>query len=99
MTRDEIVNTLVDYLDQQLKLVRGYIGQEPYRSDFFKLFKEAYEQDYFEISPNLKADSIRDTIMTRWSSRTPDQENEKLELIQQWSVPWDEWRYAWDKHP
>jgi hypothetical protein len=97
MERDEIINTLVGYLDQQLKELRGYIGQEPSRSDFFKLFREAYERDYFEVSPSLKADSIREAIMTRW--KTPDQEDKKLDLIKEWSTRWDEWRYAWDKHP
>jgi len=50
MGREEIISTVLTYLDEHLKEERGYIGQSFYKDDFFKLFKEAYKQGYFDPS-------------------------------------------------
>ena len=42
MTNEEILNRINEYLDQHLSGIRGYIRQEPYIGDFFKLFAAAY---------------------------------------------------------
>ena len=100
MTQEGIIEQLQEYLDQHLKGMRGAVSQEPYRGDFFKLFKEAYHNNYFDDSsgPILTADALTGVLCTRWY--TEDQElNEKKELLMdQLFSKWYEWRYAWDHY-
>jgi hypothetical protein len=98
LTRDEIIETLIQYLDQQLERVRGHTAQPSCKADFFKLFKEAYANGYFEGSPSLEADFIRKTLLTRWSSIRDGQEEQKSKLIEEWSARWEEWRYAFQNY-
>ena len=99
MTRDEIVTELLCLLDMHLKGARGYMGQRGYKEDFFKLFKDAYSAGYFTPVPNMRADNLRNELLSRWSSLTDGRDNEKVRLIEQWSAMWDEWRYALDNYP
>ncbi len=101
MTQEKIINEFHQLLDMHLKGTLGYIGQEPYKGDFFKLFKEAYRNNYFDASshPRLTGDALRDVLVDRWLSRTNEKENKrKRELMEQLLLKWDEWRYAWDHY-
>ena len=42
MTRDEIIQKIIAYIDLQLDGLMGEIYQDPYRGEFFDLFVEAY---------------------------------------------------------
>jgi hypothetical protein len=42
MTAEEILSALEEYMDQHVLNQRASIHQDPYKSDFFRLFAEAY---------------------------------------------------------
>jgi len=44
MTRDEIIQRIIEYIDLQLDGSMGEVYEEPYREVFFDLFAEAYRQ-------------------------------------------------------
>lgn len=98
MTQEEIIQHLHELLDLHLKLIRGYVGQEPYKGNFFRLFMEAYRNGYFERSsrPLLTGDALRVIIQARWLTGDKARDEEKLSLMEQLLLKWDEWRYALD---
>ncbi len=99
MSQQEIIKDLHDLLDSHLKGGREYIGPEPYIGDFFKLFREAYQNHYFDVSsnPRLTGDALRDILRTRWFKQD-GKDDQRLKLMEDLLRRWDEWRYAWDKH-
>jgi hypothetical protein len=98
VTREEIIETLINYLDQQLTRTRAHIAQPSSKAEFFALFKEAYANRYFEEVPNLKADALREVLVDRWSSIRVGFDAEKRQLIDEWSSRWEEWRYALENY-
>ncbi len=98
MTQDEIINQIVEYLDQHLHGMRGAMGQEPYKGDFFKLFEEAHRGGYMYVSssPRLTADGLIDPVRARWFTSDEDDE-QREQLLHQLMAMWGEWRYAWDR--
>ena len=100
MTQEEIIERFIAYMNQHLKDVRGYIGQEPYKGDFFKLFKEAYLNNYFDVSahPRLTGDSLSDIVITRGFTEDEEENKKREHLMHQLLPMWDEWRYAWDHY-
>lgn len=97
MKQEEILDKIIEYLREHLESRRGYIGQDPYKSDFFELFREAYKNDYFDFSstPRLTGDAIMDILKERWIDSS---NNEKEELLKEFCNKWDEWKYAWDNY-
>lgn len=100
MTQEQIINQIINYLQMHAKGVRGYIGQEPYKSDFFRLFKEAYHRKYFDATsqPRLTGDSLREILRHRWFSPDVLDTRQRHHLMNQLCSRWDEWRYAWDRY-
>ncbi len=98
MTQDEIINHIIVYLNGHLNGTRGGIGETIYKGDFFKLFKEAYHNGYFDESSRagLRGDALRDIIVERWFTGDDAKDEKRWELMSQFSAMWDEWRYAWD---
>ncbi len=99
MTPEKIIEEIIDCLDSHLKGGRGYIGQEPYKGDFFKLFKEAYRNGYFEdsTSQRLTGDALRDILKERWL-KEDGKNDERMKLMERLFTMWNEWRYAWDHY-
>ena len=100
MNQEEIISTALTYLKEHLDKngMRGHMDQEPYKGDFFRLFKEAYINNYFDSSssPLLTGDALRDALVARWFDDNRD--DEKTELLTQLVNKWDAWRYAWDNY-
>ena len=92
MTKDEIINEVIKLLNGQFIGVFGYIGQEPYRGDFFKLFAAAYNGGH-----SLTADSLREFIIVRWCTGDETENEKKSALMKQLLPCWHEWKYAWDR--
>jgi len=99
MTSEEILDQIIKYLDQHLSIGGRDIGQDHYKSDFFKLCKEAHKNGYFEPSlhPRLTGDAMRDTLRERWSTGGSAKESERSKLMEQLFAMWDEWRYVLDR--
>ncbi len=92
MTAEEIIDALEEYMDQHVLNYRGSIHQDPYKSDFFRLFAAAYNGGHLSVdsSPRLTAGGLRDAL----EPRIP--ELLALPLAQELLVFWQEWSYAWD---
>lgn len=99
MTHSEIVDALIQYLRETREgRVRGIMGQEPYKGDFFRIFSLAYRQGLtsHETAPShqlLTGDALRQTII----ERAPDLAQGGNELSSLISL-WHEWCYAWDNY-
>ena len=97
MQSEEILDALEEYLGQYVGGTRGLAWQDPYRSDLFKLFLQAYKQGYVQSAgpAPLIGPVIRDALMTRYQpvSPSPDQ----LEFLNQIVILWDAWAYALDR--
>ena len=94
MTGDEIVNHFIDRLNFHMKS-NASIQQDPYKGDFFKLFREAWQDRHFDVMarPRLACDALSDRLRDRWEpAGTP----EGRHLVEKVFAMWDEWRYAWD---
>lgn len=93
MTAEQILDAIEEYMDQHVLNVRGSIHQDPYKSDFFRLFAEAYNEGYMslESQPRLTAAGLGDALRLR----IPDVL--ELPLAQELLVFWHEWTYAWDR--
>jgi hypothetical protein len=97
MTQEEIIKKIINYLDQHLEGSRGYIGQDPYKKDFFDLCKNAHLNGYFDTrsSPRLTGDALMDILNTRWLT-DDEQSEQKKKLMNDFLMMWNEWRYALD---
>ncbi|WP_027710405.1 hypothetical protein [Zooshikella ganghwensis] len=100
MNQEKIIQEAVEYLRQHINQhgTRGYIDQEPYKGDWFKLFKVAYINNYLDGSstPCLASDSFRSILVDRWFDG--DRDDEKTELLEMLINKWTEWKYAWDNY-
>jgi hypothetical protein len=91
MTRDELVGEIIRLLRNHKDGLAGSIHQDPYKSDFFKLFAAAYNAGMMH-----RADypAHMDALVSPLVAREP-------ELIEgkTWQTLcdfWGEWTYAWD---
>lgn len=93
MSPSEILDAIEEYIDQHVLNMRGSIHQDPYKSDFFRLFAIAYNGGYmsFDSNPRLTSGGLRDAL----EPRIPDVL--ALPLAQELLVFWHEWTYAWDR--
>ncbi|MFH0771020.1 MAG: hypothetical protein V1933_00125 [Candidatus Omnitrophota bacterium] len=95
MNKEEIIKEIVRLLEGHFSGIRGYIGQDPYRSDFFKLFNEAYRNAYLVDSEgtDLTGDHLADLTIARLpvnEDKNPEHKTILLAFAQQWN----NWRYA-----
>jgi len=92
MDRKELLDKLVELLQQHKDGSRGSIHQEPYKSDFFRLFAAAFNGGLIDSpgqSDYLSADALTDAVGGR-SPELLDQES--------WHTLyrfWSDWTYAW----
>ena len=93
----EVLEAIIDYLRMHRRGSVGYLGQEPYKGDLFKLFAKAYNAGLTELDTApprelLTGDALGSVIM----ERAPEfaEGGEEVYFLTQ---KWDEWRYAW-KH-
>ena len=85
MEHDGVVDRIIDLLRSQDKQ-GGFLHQEPYKSDFFRLFVTAAGE-----GDGLRADRLHGII----ASRAPDVFDGKT-----WPLlfaAWPEWDYAWSR--
>ena len=100
MTRDEILEGVIDLLRQHQKGMRGTIHQEPYKGDFFRFFAAAWNAGLLMNTPQpsgyLSADALADVL----AERAPD-----VVDTERWDTTWfslltmwGDWTYAWRRH-
>jgi hypothetical protein len=99
MTREYIIRCAIEYLEQHLTEGRGAMSQEPYRGDWFRLFKEAYRGGFLiaGVADSLRPDAFAEIIVTRWFT-DDDRDDARAKLMHSFLQRWEEWRYAWDRY-
>src|SRR5947209_20069415 len=99
MTQNEIIDTLVEYLDQHLKEIRGHIGRDSYKGEILKLFADAYRSGYFDDSsrPGLGADALCDILQVRWLANHEHADTRK-HLLDELLRMWREGQYGREKY-
>jgi hypothetical protein len=90
-TRTEIVDGVIRLLRDHKNKLAGSIHQDPYKSDFFKLFADAYNAGLMQ-QYRLRADALADSVAERDPDVTGD------ELFVTLITFWREWTYAWERH-
>jgi len=92
---NEILDKLNEIIEGHASGDIGYgdINQDPYKSDIFRLFASAFDQN-LDIA---RADALCDGLADRFpiNYEQTKLKNEHLVLIAGW---WREWRYAIMKH-
>ena len=94
MTHEEIIEGVIKLLRAHKDGLRGSIHQDPYKSDFFKLFAAAWNAGLIECSGRLNylsADALTDIVVSRAPELVDDATWDNLRRF------WQEWTYAW-KH-
>lgn len=95
MSRDEIIDGVIQLLRDHKEGHRGSIHQEPYKRDFFALFAEAYNAGMMggRSDDVLSADALATSITERAPELVEDRTWEALYRF------WLEWTYAWRHIP
>jgi hypothetical protein len=90
MTKDEIVDGVIELLRQHKEGLRGSIHQDPYKDDMFALFADAFNGGMMRGHEDvLCADALVNLITVR----APDLcEGEAWRTLYTF---WAEWTYAW----
>jgi len=99
MTTDEKQASILDKLNAIIEghtgrdVGYGYISQDPYKSDIFKLFMETYRQG-MDIS---MADALCEELAEKYPNHYEQGKlkNDTLCTVVAW---WREWKYALDKY-
>lgn len=94
MRGEEIRDRVIELLDIYFRL-GAYLGQEPYKGDFFKLCREAHRWKHHRADRRvrLSADALYDSIVERW---IPERDPDKLKAAETLRQMWREWLYALD---
>src|SRR5215813_9418291 len=107
MTAEEIIAAFVQCLDLHITANNpASIQQSHYKSEFFKLFREAYNGNHIDVDarPRLTADGLREIlegarssdklVLPRWKSASTPEGKALMEKV---LAMWHEWQYAWDQ--
>jgi hypothetical protein len=72
------------------------IHQAGYKDDYFRLFKEAYINNWFETSarPRLTGDAIRDYFYGDWLAEENEINIKRAKTMNAVLNMWDEWYYS-----
>ena len=97
MTRNEILQKIMEYLDLQVDGMMGKISQDPYRGEFFELFAEAYNQGLI-ANKALRANVLKDIFQNRWYEDSDDRNIDRIDFVEDFLMYWHAWEYAWEQH-
>ena len=91
---EKIVEEIIHLLRQHKDKLCGYVGQEPYKRDFFKLFTKAFNAGFLNRESRdseyyLSADRLTDVIASRDAAVLDSETWNNLQTF------WEEWTYAW----
>jgi len=94
-TAVEIQNDVKAWVEAHVAVGANH-HQEPYKSDFFKLCREAHDAGYHRShsSPRLSADALADALAGQWS---PHEDKNRLAALKELCAMWQEWLYALDR--
>lgn len=103
MTRVELLSKVQKLLDGHLRRILGSMYQDPYKSDFFELFREDYVQGFSDVASHtrLTGDGLHDIMVERWIHplQNPDLQKQAATHLETLTTMWQEWQYACDMWP
>jgi hypothetical protein len=91
MTKEELVGEMIRLPRNHQDGLAGSIHQDPYKSDFFRLFARAYNAGMMHRADNS---ARMDALVSPLVARAPKLiEGKTWDALYQF---WSEWTYAWD---
>ena len=97
MTRDEIIQRIVEYIDLQLDGTVGEMCEEPCREVFFDLFAEAYDQGLI-TDKSLTAGALLNTLQDKWYGDADERNIDRADCLELLLMYWHAWQYAWEQY-
>ena len=97
MTRDEIIQRIIEYIDLQLDGSMGEVYEEPYREVFFDLFAEAYRQGLI-ADKSLTVGALLHTLQDKWYGDADERNIERADFLELLLMYWHAWQYAWEQY-
>jgi hypothetical protein len=97
MTRDQIIQTLGEYIDLQVEGAMGAIYQEPYRALFFDVFVAAYHQGFIS-DKSLTVGALLGTLQDKWYADADGRNIDRADFLELLLLYWHAWQYAWEQY-
>ena len=97
MTRDEIIQRIVEYIDLQLDGTMGAMCEEPCREMFFDLFAEAYRQGLI-ADKSLTVGALLTTLQDKWYGDADERNIDRADCLELLLLYWQAWQYAWEQY-
>jgi len=97
MTRDEIIQRIVEYIDLQLDGTMGEMCEEPCREMFFDLFAEAYRQGLI-ADKSLTVGALLTTLQDKWYGDADERNIDRADCLELLLLYWHAWQYAWEQY-
>jgi hypothetical protein len=97
MTRDEIIQRIIEYIDFQLDGHMGEVYEEPYREVLFDLFAEAYRQGLI-ADKSLTVSALLHTLQDKWYGDADERNIDRADFLELLLMSWHAWQYAWEQY-
>jgi hypothetical protein len=97
MTKDEIIQRIVEYIDLQLNGTMGEGCKESYREVFFDLFAEAYHQGLI-TDKSLTVGALLNTLQDRWYGDEDERNIDRADVLEFLLMYWHAWQYTWEQY-
>jgi hypothetical protein len=97
MTRDEIIQRIIEYIDLQLDGTIGEMCEEPCQEVFFGLFAEAYRQGLI-ANKSLTVGALLNTLQDKWYGDADERNIDRADCLELLLMYWHAWQYAWEQY-
>jgi len=111
-TIHEIYSEITAFANERIYGIGGPWWDRPYKGDFFRIFSTAFQNGYcqplacapkskYGVAPeefHINGDILGSYLRREWLGGDPPSE-ECQKMIEDLTVWWDEWTYAWRNHP
>ena len=97
MTRDEIIQRIVEYIDLQLDGHMGEVYEEPYSEVLFGLFAEAYRPGLI-ADKSLTVGTLLNTLQDKWYGDADERNIDRADFLELLLMYWHAWQYAWEQY-
>jgi hypothetical protein len=97
MTRDEIIQRIIEYIDLHLDGAMGEMCEEPWRELFFDLFAKAYNQGLI-TDKSLTVGALLNALQDRWYNDADEKNIERADFLELLLIYWHAWQYAWEQY-
>jgi hypothetical protein len=97
MTRDEIIQGIMEYIDLQLDGALGDMGEDTWRDALFDFFAEAYNQGLIR-DQSLTVGALLHTLQNHWYDDADERNIDRADVLELLLLYWHAWQYAWEQY-